>query len=249
MCRAVPPSILAGLFALVGALAAVPAAAVPDWAVEPHGRLAATDAAAAEGVALTLDACGGGYDAELIDSLVALRVPATIFVTRKWLQRNPRGAAELLAHPDLFDLEDHGAAHVPAVLGAGRRVYGLAGAADRAQLQREVVGGAQAIQALTGRSPRWFRGATAVYDRESMQAIHALGYRIAGFSVNADAGATLPRAAIEARLRAVRPGDVVIAHMNKPAGATAEAFAAVLPRLQARGLRFVRLSQVGMAPD
>ncbi len=76
-----------------------------------------------------------------------------------------------------------------------------------------------------------------------MRTIQAMGYRIAGFSLNADAGATLPQAAIVSRLRAVQPGDVVIAHLNKPRGATAEALAAVLPELQARGYRFVTLSQ------
>jgi hypothetical protein len=36
--------------------------------------------------------------------------------------------------------------------------------------------------------------------------------------------------------------------MNKPAGATAEAFAAALPELLARGYRFVTLSQAKLQP-
>jgi hypothetical protein len=75
-----------------------------------------------------------------------------------------------------------------------------------------------------------------------------MGYTVAGFSVNADAGASLPQAAIAARLRSVRPGDIVIAHMNKPAGATAEAFAATLPELLARGYRFILLSETRLQP-
>jgi hypothetical protein len=51
-----------------------------------------------------------------------------------------------------------------------------------------------------------------------------------------------------ARLRSVRPGDIVIAHMNKPAGATAEAFAATLPELLARGYRFILLSETRLQP-
>ena len=46
-----------------------------------------------------------------------------------------------------------------------------------------------------------------------------------------------------------RTGDVIIAHMNKPAGASAEAMAVVLPELQARGWRFVRLSQGRLEPQ
>jgi peptidoglycan/xylan/chitin deacetylase (PgdA/CDA1 family) len=219
------------------------AVATPRWGVELHDRLQTPNGDHHDTVAITLDACGGAYDAPLIATLVALRIPATIFVTKKWLDHNPVATTTLLAHADLFELEDHGTAHVPAVLGAGRRVYGLAGEPDVQHLQAEVSGAALAIRALTGQSPHYYRGATAVYDEASMQAIRAMGYEIAGFSVNADAGATLSQAAIVARLRAVSPGDVVIAHLNKPQGATAEAFALVLPELKARGYRFVTLSQ------
>ncbi len=215
--------------------------------IEPHHRLA-PDAAAVSGntVALTLDACGGGFDADMIALLVAQRVPATIFVTRKWLDRNPAGAAELLIHNDLFELEDHGGAHVPAAL--GRRVYGIGGAPDVAHLQAEVAQGAEAITRLSGRVPRYYRGATALYDSTAIKTIQAMGYTIAGFSVNADAGASLSRAGVAARLRSVRGGDVIIAHMNKPAGDTAEGFALALPELLARGLRFVKLSAARLQP-
>jgi hypothetical protein len=53
---------------------------------------------------------------------------------------------------------------------------------------------------------------------------------------------------VAARLRSVRAGDVVIAHMNKPAGETAEGFAIALPELLARGIRFVKLSDVQLQP-
>jgi peptidoglycan/xylan/chitin deacetylase (PgdA/CDA1 family) len=217
-------------------------AARPAWGVEEHDRLAIAAGTPQNAVAITLDACAGAFDADLIQTLIGLRVPATVFVTKKWLDHNPAGTAVLLAHPELFELEDHGTAHVPAVIGRGRQVYGLAAEPDVAHLQAEVAGAAQAIRSLTGQPPHFFRGATAIYDAQSLETIRSMGYTVAGFSVNADAGATLPQLEIAARLRAVRPGDVVIAHMNKPAGATAEAFAATLPELLARGYRFITLS-------
>ena len=209
---------------------------------EPHHRLR-LDASHPQDVALTLDACMGAYDTDLIALLVKQQVPATLFVTKRWLDHNPGPVRELLAHPDLFELQDHGAAHVPAVVGLGRKVYGIAGQPDMAHVEQEVQGGAQAIQHLSGQTPTYYRGATAVYDPSAEHAIQALGYQIAGFSVNADAGATLPKADIVARLRATRPGDIIIAHMNRPAGQTAEALTQVLPELLGRGLRFVKLSQ------
>jgi peptidoglycan/xylan/chitin deacetylase (PgdA/CDA1 family) len=216
-----------------------------SW-VEPHHRLAVAGAAQQPVTAITLDACGGAFDAQLINLLVAQRVSATIFVTKKWLDRNAAGTATLLAHPELFDLQDHGTAHIPAVI--GRRVYGIAGEPDMAHVRSEVSGAAQAITQLTGRPPHYYRGATAVYDKDAMHAIEGMGYAIAGFSVNADAGATLPQASIIARLRSVKHGDVIIAHMNKPAGATFEGFSVALPELLARGFRFVKLSDAQLVP-
>ncbi len=212
-----------------------------ERAIEIHQRLVVPASAASKTVALTLDACGGQFDAELIALLIERKIPATIFATKKWLYRNPQGLAALLAHTDLFQIENHGARHLPAVLGAGRKVYGIAGVGDVAGLIREVQGGADAIKAATGAAPTWYRGATALYDPVAISAIEKMGYKIAGFSVNADAGATLSKAAVVARVEKVVNGDVLIAHMNKPASQTAEGLMSALPKLQAQGVRFVLL--------
>jgi peptidoglycan/xylan/chitin deacetylase (PgdA/CDA1 family) len=245
---------------ILGRLACAAVMAVPCMAVaapetktearaphELHHRLDTSNPGHARDVALTLDACGGAYDADLIATLVRLQVPATIFVTRRWLDANPAAVRELLAHPALFEMENHGSAHVPAVVGGS--VYGLPGARDAAGVEREVEGGAQAIAKASGRAPAWYRGAGAVYGEQGEQAIARLGFRIAGFSLNADDGGTLGAASVARRLREVQPGDIVIAHLNRPASGTAEGLAAVLPELLARDLKFVTLSQsAGVQP-
>ena len=231
-----------------GVQAGVPAgrpARLQPPTTEVHDRLAAA-ASAGPRLALTLDACTGQYDDDLIQFLIRRRIPATIFATKKWLDRNPRGVSIITAHLDLFDVEDHGENHIPAVIGAGRKVYGIPGEPDLDHLRREVTAGALAIQAATGIAPRWYRGATAVYDAQAIGEIGRLGYRIAGFSVNADAGATLGKGAIVERLAHVRAGDVIIAHMNKPASDSAEGLAVGLKALLDRGFVFVRLDQADL---
>ncbi len=214
---------------------------------EPHQRLDVASPAHAQDVALTLDACGGAYDQELIATLLRLRVPATLFVTKRWLDRHPAAVRELRAHPELFELENHGSQHVPAVI--GRRLYGMQGAPDGAGVEREITGGAQAVLQASGRRPDWYRGAGAAYDRASLQIVAQLGYRVAGFSLNADQGATLGAAAVARRLRQAKPGEIVIAHMNRPASGTARGLATALPDLLGRGLTFVKLSQTaGVLP-
>lgn len=236
---------------LAGCLAAVLmaglgfAAQARTGPTEIHDRIV-PDAGANHRVALTLDACSGAFDEDLIEFLIRNRIPATLFATEKWLLKNPRGVALLKAHLDLFEIEDHGENHIPAVLGAGRKVYGIPGEPDILHLRREVLEGARAVESVTGVPPHWYRGATAEYDQQASDEIRRLGYKIAGFSFNADAGATLTRSQIVEHLRQVQGGDVIIAHMNKPASDTAEGLSAGLIGLLRRGLVFVRLDQVDL---
>jgi len=217
-------------------------------AIELHERLVESASAHAPTVALTLDACGGDFDREVVQFLIERRIPATIFATRRWLDRNPDGLRLLLDHRDLFEIEDHGANHVPALIGIGRKVYGIAAEPDLAHLRSEIEGGADAVANATGIRPHWYRAATAMYDEESLQTIAALGYRVAGFSLNADAGATLPRHEVAARVGAAIDGDIILAHVNKPSSQAGEGLIDGLTTLCNRGYRFVQLSNAKLAP-
>jgi peptidoglycan/xylan/chitin deacetylase (PgdA/CDA1 family) len=236
------------LLAVLLLLSSLVAAAQDVQPVELHHRLVLPAGEAGKVVALTLDACGGGFDAELANFLIQHRIHATIFATRRWIRRNPDALATLKAHADLFDIENHGANHLPAIIGADRDVYGLAGVADLNQLKREVSGGADAVKAATGIAPHWYRGATGVYDPEAIKAIEAMGFKLAGFSINADSGATLEKKKVVGRLKKVRSGDIIIAHLNKPASDTAEGLTEGLPLLAADGFRFVILRDAQVVP-
>jgi len=216
--------------------------------VEVHQVLDLPSAGTDKVVAMTLDACGGGFDRDLIQLLIDHRVPATIFATKRWLDHNPSGLALIKAHSDLFEVEDHGARHVPAVIGMDRRVYGILGHPDIAHLQAEVIGGAEAVGKATGVAPRWYRAATAEYDPEALAAIADMGFKVAGFSLNVDDGATLDKEAIVIRMRRIKRGDILIAHMNRPNSDTAEALAEILPSLLEQGYRFVKLGEFGVRP-
>jgi peptidoglycan/xylan/chitin deacetylase (PgdA/CDA1 family) len=191
-------------------------------------------------VALTLDACGGSTDSRILDALVENRISATIFVTGLWLKHNAAALAVMRAHPDLFELEDHGARHVPAVE-APVRIYGIRAAGSPVAVTAEVENGADAIEKAGGPAPHWFRGAAAKYDLSAMTLIGKLGFRIAGYSLNADGGSLLGAAATERRVAKARDGDVIIAHINQPTHAAGAGLVKGLLELKARGVNFVRL--------
>ncbi|MEI7833736.1 MAG: polysaccharide deacetylase family protein [bacterium] len=195
-------------------------------------------------IALTFDACGptksdSGYDAALIDYLRKEKIPATLFLTGRWLDANPQVAAEL-AHDPLFEIENHGTAHRPCSVN-GRSSYGIVGTHNVGEIVDEVEVNARRITALTGRKPQFYRSGTACYDEVAVQVVTALGYRVVGFNVNGDAGATFTAAQVQHALLAVPAGAVVICHMNHPTGQTARGLARTLSVLRQRGFIFVHL--------
>lgn len=210
--------------------------------IEPALTLPQTVAPAPR-VAITLDACMGQTDHRILDVLVSERIPATIFATKRWIDNNPDAVKTLAAHPDLFDIEDHGRNHVPAVTGS-EKPYGIAPAGTLAAVDDEVNGGAEAIRAAFGRQPKWFRGATALYTPDAMTEIGTLGFRVAGFSLNADFGASASAATAKSRLDSAKDGDVVIAHINQPKRASGKGIAEGLLDLKSRGYHFVRLDEL-----
>src|SRR4051812_19760447 len=91
--------------------------------IEPHMHFAPTGAAPQ--VAMTFDACMGETDMRILQPLIDNAIAVTIFATRRWLNNNPAAIKLLAANRALFDIQNHGAEHLPAVIGT-EKVYGLA---------------------------------------------------------------------------------------------------------------------------
>ncbi|MBG3878415.1 polysaccharide deacetylase family protein, partial [Desulfovibrio oxamicus] len=136
-------------------------------------------------MALTLDACGGGYDGSIIALLRELRVPATLFLAGPWLAAHPAEAADLAADP-LFEIANHGARHRPASV-AGRAAYGIRGTRSVAEFVDEVESNARRLAVLTGARPRFYRAAALFCDEVAVRIAADLGQTVTGCSVAADA--------------------------------------------------------------
>lgn len=194
-------------------------------------------------VFLTLDACGGphgsGVDERLIAGLQAAGVPATLFLNLRWIEAHAELARTLAADP-LFELANHGTAHLPLSV-TGQAAYGIAGTANAREAAMEVWRNHVALTELTGRAPRWFRPGTAHLDDVALSIVQALGERVLGFTVNGDGGATFAPAVVAAEVGATGHGGVVIAHMNQPHSGTADGILAAVPVLRGRGLEFALL--------
>jgi peptidoglycan/xylan/chitin deacetylase (PgdA/CDA1 family) len=215
--------------------------------VEPHLHVTRAGKPATR-VALTFDACMGKTDMRILNTLIDQHVPATIFVTARWLRSNPDALALMLTHADLFELENHGLNHIPTV-DRPTLVYGIAAAGSPEAVTQEVKGGADAMLAHGIPQSHWFRGATAKYNLSAIAQIRAMGFQVAGYSINGDSGASLPAAAVEKQYLSAKDGDVLISHINQPTHSAGDGVVKGIIDLKAKGVEFVRLQDFAEQGD
>lgn len=198
-------------------------------------------------IAFTFDACGGekgtGYDKELIDFLRKEKIPATLFVTGRWIDSHYSEFLNL-AHDTLFEIENHGLNHRPCSV-SGRSVYGIQGTANPGEAFDEVEGNARKIEAITGHLPHFYRSSTAFIDETGALLVRDLGITPVSYQVlSGDASPAVSQNTIAANvLRTIRPGAIVIMHMNHPQWNTFEALQKIVPELRRMGYGFAHLNQ------
>jgi peptidoglycan/xylan/chitin deacetylase (PgdA/CDA1 family) len=193
-------------------------------------------------LAMTFDACGSvgdGFDSKLINYLTENKIPATLFISGKWIDKNPENFKTLTQNP-LFEIENHGTNHIPCSI-SGKSAYNIQGTKNPGEVVDEIEKNAERIETLTGRKPQFYRDATTFSDEVCPQIANDLGEKMVSYSVLGDAGATYNAAQIKIVLEKAPAGSIVIAHMNHPEKQTAEGMMAVLPELQKEGFRFVKL--------
>ena len=196
-------------------------------------------------LALTFDACAGprslGYDARLIKYLETKKVPATLFISGRWVDANPEISKKLSRNP-LFEIENHGLNHKPCSA-IGRSVYGIEGTKSVGEIYDEIELNALKILNLSGRKPKYYRPGTAYCDEICVEIANALGVEVVNFSVRGDAGATYSKNQVKEALWNAPPSSIILMHMNHPESETAGGVIEAIPELKKRGFRFVKVSE------
>ena len=221
-----------------------------EWGQEVRG-VATGFAHEGKEIALTFDACGGpkgsAVDWELLEFLNKEAVPATLFFSGRWLAKNESTARELAKDP-LFEIGNHGLEHRPLSV-SGKSAYGIKGTPSIAGVVAEVEENALLLEKITGKRPKYFRSGTNHYDEVAVAAALELGHRTVGYSHNGDGGATYRKETIVKGLLSLKGGEIVLFHMNRPDGWTAEGVKEAIPLLRERGFRFIRLSDRPLSPE
>jgi peptidoglycan/xylan/chitin deacetylase (PgdA/CDA1 family) len=204
-------------------------------------------------IALTFDACGGkkgsGYDKELIDFLRNERIPATLFVTGKWIDAQFNIFISL-SRDTLFEIENHGLNHKPCSVKM-ESAYGIHGTANMKEAFDEIEANARKIETITDHRPRFYRSGTAFIDEVCTRMAAKLGITPVSYQVlSGDAVPFTPDSVIEKNvLKNITPGAIVIMHFNHPEWNTKEALVKIVPKLRQIGYTFVLLKDFELTAD
>jgi peptidoglycan/xylan/chitin deacetylase (PgdA/CDA1 family) len=165
-------------------------------------------------------------------------VPATFFLTGKWVEVYPDYAAQIGA---TYPVGDHTFSH-PDLTGLG----------DEA-VRQEITTAAAAIQSATGRDPRpMFRFPFGASDPRTLELVNDLGYGAINWTVDTrgwqgTSGGQSAELIVDRVLEALRPGAIVIMHVgsNPDDHSTldADALPQVIEEILARGYTFVTVDE------
>jgi peptidoglycan/xylan/chitin deacetylase (PgdA/CDA1 family) len=176
----------------------------------------------------------------ILDRLERDGVPATFFLTGKWVEEYPDVTRRLAANPR-FELANHTYGH----LAFTPDCYQLP-AIPRRRMADDVARTFDLIAPYGGRQTRYFRFPGLCHDRAALTELAPLGITVVdGDVVSGDPFAKSWRPIVDAVLSRVRPGSVVVLHVTEAnAPMTDEALPHILAGLAARGLSPAPLSEV-----
>ncbi|MDE3035790.1 MAG: polysaccharide deacetylase family protein [Nitrospirota bacterium] len=162
---------------------------------------------ACKAIALTFDLCpvrnGSGYDDPLLKTLIEKQIPATFFMSGRWMDRHETEVRALRSVP-FFEIGTHGQvhAHLPQL--------------DDAHQREEIAGAVQALKATYGIDAPLFRPPYGEYNETTVALVRALGLRfILWDRISGDPDPKLSREQIAGRLTAqARNGNIIVFHAN-----------------------------------
>lgn len=193
---------------------------------------------ACPGIALTFDLCpvrkGTGYDKALVDYLIEHRIPATFFMSGRWIAKHDPEVERLL-EIGFFEVGTHGEVHAHLPM-------------HNADEQREEIRGpVKLLSEHYAHETALFRPPYGEYNDVTIDVVKALGLRFIQWNIESgDPDPTLSADQILARIeRRAKPGSIIVLHANGKGKQTRQVIqrltAEVLPR---KGLKPTTVSEL-----
>jgi peptidoglycan/xylan/chitin deacetylase (PgdA/CDA1 family) len=223
----------------IGAFLALIIGAGASMPVNPAGgQVVTAGPKSCSAVALTYDLCpvkaDPGLDGELIEFLKSRAVPATFFMSGRWIVRHDTAVNELLAVPS-FEVGTHGQvhAHLPHH--------------DPEYQRREIAEPVTMLKAKYGHQAKLFRPPYGEFNDATLEVVKTLGLRFIMWSVESgDPDLSLTADSILARItKHVKPGSIIVLHANGKGRHTKQVTEALVTAvLPDKGLRPMTISEL-----
>ena len=188
-------------------------------------------------IALTFDACPTGkpdeYDEQVVGVLLREKVPATLFLSGRWVEKNPE-KAKLLAGQAQFEIAGHSFYHPHMTEKPDDR--------DLRELKRTQA----IIRKITGKTPRYFRPPYGEVDERVVKLAASAGLTTIQYDIaSGDPDPELsPQRIARVILRDARGGSIVVFHMNRNGVHTAEALPEIIEGLRKKGFELVTVGEL-----
>ena len=204
---------------------------IADGLVIEHGRRDSRE------IAITFDACPttlpDEYDEKVIDILLREKTPATLFLSGRWVEKNPEKVKFLAAQPQ-FEIANHAFWH-PHLLEK-----------DDDRILRELKRTQAIIKKMTGRTPHYFRPPYGEVDERVAAIAQKAGLTTIQYDIasgDPDAGLS-PQRIIRSILRDAKSGSIIVFHMNRKGVHTAEVLPDIIDGLRKKGFTLVTVGEL-----
>jgi peptidoglycan/xylan/chitin deacetylase (PgdA/CDA1 family) len=188
-------------------------------------------------IALTFDACPsythGGFDERIVKTLVDSGVPATLFLSGKWIVKH-RDVAKKLALVPGFELGNHSYSHPHCTT--------ISDDSIRQELEQTET----LLKSIAGTSPKLFRPPYSETDQRVEHITQNLGLATVMYDLaSGDPDSTISRERlIRYVVTSARNGSIIVMHMNGRGWHTAEALPQIIQALRAKGFIFSKVSDL-----
>ena len=159
------------------------------------------------GIALTFDLCpvkkSPGYDQALVDYLIQHQIPATFFMSGKWIAKHDAEVEHLLGI-EYFEVGTHGEVHAHLPMH------------NAEEQQKEIHAPVRLLHEHYAHEATLFRPPYGEYNDTTVDVVKLLGLRFIQWSIESgDPDPTLTADQILARIeKRAKPGSIVVLHAN-----------------------------------
>lgn len=188
-------------------------------------------------IALTFDACPTGkadeYDEQVIDILLQKQVPATLFMSGRWVEKNVEKAKFLASKPQ-FEIANHTYFHLHLLEKSDDRII------------REFRNSQAEIRKVTGKKPRYFRPPFGEVNEHVAELAKKAGLITIQYDIaSGDPDPELsPKRIARILLHDAQGGSIIVLHMNRNGKHTAEFLPEVIDGLRKKGFTLVTVGEM-----